>query len=726
MDHMSNDHPIDENISSNNFLGEKSHLRKNLFLLFAIFLISSFSFGQVVPVTTPAGGFEIDGNLISNSPTNGAGDWVQGGSGSGGFLFNANGTPVNVVRTVRFQDPYSPSTDNVFQGGGKFNDNPNNTWKWQLNSTSGKSDIGNVFVHLAEDATNDQWIIVGADRLETNGTSYIDFEFLQGTIAATGTSGNNRPFTASGPHNGRTIGDFLISVEYTNGGSNPIVRFYRWSLISGTNYDYIEQFPGPIAFAATNSSGSVSAPLGAFGTNTYSQFQFVEAAINVSAFFTGIGNPCDGLTIGTVFVKTKSSSSTTASLEDFVAPVPVKLVLGNAEISYSPADLCNSFADVTLDGVLGGVFSSTQGLSIDSQTGRIDLTNSTPGTYTVTYSFLSEGCPKTTTTSVTIPNKAPAPAVASFDYCIGDGNKTPVVTPAQGYTIKWYDSAMNPLAAAPSISTTTAGTFTYYISQIKSGECESTKALVTIKVDSCSLTLVKAATNGPSGEDCLDPTLNPTINYSFLLTNNGAFPLSNIQLSDPLFQAPNPAVSFTLSNNGNGDAILDVNESWTYTASYTITPTDIENGQVENQATASGVANGKTVSDLSGTAVDNDTPTIVPICQEEEFSITKLATPQTYDAVGDEISYDITVTNDGNVTLEGILVTDPLTGLSQLITSLAPQADTVIVTTYTIDQDDLDAGQVDNTATATFGQEERTADEQVTAIQEEEFSITKL
>lgn len=49
--------------------------------------LSFTSFSQVVSVTTPTGGFEIDGNLVANSPTNGAGDWVQGGAGSGGFFY---------------------------------------------------------------------------------------------------------------------------------------------------------------------------------------------------------------------------------------------------------------------------------------------------------------------------------------------------------------------------------------------------------------------------------------------------------------------------------------------------------------------------------------------------------------------------------------------------------------------------------------------------------------
>ncbi|WP_439480957.1 DUF7507 domain-containing protein, partial [Algoriphagus formosus] len=184
-------------------------------------------------------------------------------------------------------------------------------------------------------------------------------------------------------------------------------------------------------------------------------------------------------------------------------------------------------------------------------------------------------------------------------------------------------SLQNPAAVA------TSGT--YYIRAENAAGCFVIEP-VDVSIGECSLTLVKEATNGPTGEDCLDPTSSPNINYSFTLNNNGTFPLSNIQISDPLFEAPNPVVSLTLSNNGNGDAILDAGETWVYTASYAITATDIENGQVVNQATASGDFNGFEVSDLSGTAVDNDDQTIVPICQDEDFSIAKVADPQTYDA----------------------------------------------------------------------------------------------
>ena len=73
--------------------------------------------------------------------------------------------------------------------------------------------------------------------------------------------------------------------------------------------------------------------------------------------------------------------------------------------------------------------------------------------------------------------------------------------------------------------------------------------------------------------------------------------------------------------------------------------------------------------------------------------------------VGDVINYQITVTNSGNQTLNNVLVTDPLTGLSETIPSLAPGESQVFNTSYTLTQQDIDTngggdGTIDNTATA--------------------------
>ena len=70
---------------------------------------------------------------------------------------------------------------------------------------------------------------------------------------------------------------------------------------------------------------------------------------------------------------------------------------------------------------------------------------------------------------------------------------------------------------------------------------------------------------------------------------------------------------------------------------------------------------------------------------------------------GDVINYTFTVTNTGNVTLTGVTVTDPkLTVLGGPITLAKNAVDSTTFTgTYALTQADIDAGKVDNTATAT-------------------------
>ena len=70
--------------------------------------------------------------------------------------------------------------------------------------------------------------------------------------------------------------------------------------------------------------------------------------------------------------------------------------------------------------------------------------------------------------------------------------------------------------------------------------------------------------------------------------------------------------------------------------------------------------------------------------------------------VGETITYTFTVTNTGNVTVSNITVADPLVAVPGAILSLAPGAvdTTTFSAVYTLTQADLDAGSVENQATA--------------------------
>jgi len=81
---------------------------------------------------------------------------------------------------------------------------------------------------------------------------------------------------------------------------------------------------------------------------------------------------------------------------------------------------------------------------------------------------------------------------------------------------------------------------------------------------------------------------------------------------------------------------------------------------------------------------------------DPSISLDKSTDPQTYLAVGDEITYTFDVTNTGNVILTNVTVIDLLPGLSQItpasVDTLAPETTATFTATYTITQNDMNDG----------------------------------
>jgi uncharacterized repeat protein (TIGR01451 family) len=188
--------------------------------------------------------------------------------------------------------------------------------------------------------------------------------------------------------------------------------------------------------------------------------------------------------------------------------------------------------------------------------------------------------------------------------------------------------------------------------------------------------------------------VNDVITYNFLVTNTGNVTLTNVSVSDTLtgLSAITPS-PFTMS-----PIILLPGASQLFTATYNITQTNLNAGRLINTATATGTppGGGPDVTDM-----DNDT---IDAIQTPSIEIEKTASPQTYSAVNDVITYNFLVTNTGNVTLTNVSVSDTLTGLSAITppsVTLLPGASQLFTATYNITQTNLNAGRLINTATAT-------------------------
>ncbi len=128
---------------------------------------------------------------------------------------------------------------------------------------------------------------------------------------------------------------------------------------------------------------------------------------------------------------------------------------------------------------------TTPGLVIvDADTGEINPSTSATGTFTVEYVIPAVGsCLEYRTPATVTINPAPvAPGVTTpVDYCQGDA-ATPLV--ATGSNLLWYTTSTGGTgnATAPTPSTTTAGSTSYFVSQTVGG-CEGPRAEIVVNVN---------------------------------------------------------------------------------------------------------------------------------------------------------------------------------------------------------------------------------------------------
>ncbi|MFC5625488.1 DUF7507 domain-containing protein [Algoriphagus winogradskyi] len=223
------------------------------------------------------------------------------------------------------------------------------------------------------------------------------------------------------------------------------------------------------------------------------------------------------------------------------------------------------------------------------------------------------------------------------------------------------------------------------------------------QVDLCqqpAIAIVKSA-EVRSDDDCYDT--GDTVIYTFLVTNTGNVTLENVDVNETSFTGSGSlgAITFVSSSMTSTEGMLKPGETATYTATYEVTQADTDLGYINNQAEATGMIGEQTVNDLSGDSNDVDNETQVDLCQQPAIQIVKSDNGAVVDAAGDVITYTLTVTNTGNVTLTDVMVTDPLTGLDQNVGTLAPGASKAVNTDYVVTQGDMDEGSILNTALTT-------------------------
>ena len=265
------------------------------------------------PLDNVLNSFELEGDIL-DSPAGPPDDWSSVNCGGGtadvksGVIFDGVGTT-------------------IFTGGGSKDHENLDQWQHTGGSVPPKDEILNAYAAKYTGAVDSNNILTfGADRYANNGTAFIGFWFFVNPVFPAADGKFRTGPLASDPLAAHALGDILVLVEFTNGGSFATAKVFEWvgtsgSESNGTLNDITGTAPAGSVFSISNGSpvtipGTCSAwqhnpkqgPNGTIQTNA-----FFEGAINLSAF-PALSNAC----FSSFLAETRSSSVVTATLKDFV------------------------------------------------------------------------------------------------------------------------------------------------------------------------------------------------------------------------------------------------------------------------------------------------------------------------------------------------------------------------------------------------------------------------
>ncbi|MBF9142771.1 Ig-like domain-containing protein [Hymenobacter properus] len=334
------------------------------------------------------------------------------------------------------------------------------------------------------------------------------FAYATGTFCA---SGSNPTPTVTGTAGGTFSSTTGLSINATTGAINL-------SASTVGTYTVTYTVAGACGTSATASVTITAAPVASFSyptTTTYcaGSTSTVSPTLGTGAS-AGTFSSTTGLTIdattgainlatstaGTYTVTNTIAASGSCTAATATATVTIAPAT-SAVFAYSGATFCATGTNPTptVTGTAGGTFSSTTGLSINATTGAINLSASTPGTYTVTYT-VTGGCGSSSTQSVTITSGQ----VATFSYgttptfCVS-GTTAPAVVLGTGATAGTFSSTtgltINATTGAITLSSSTPGTYTVTNTVAASGGCAAATATTTVTITAAPVATFSYATS---------------------------------------------------------------------------------------------------------------------------------------------------------------------------------------------------------------------------------------
>lgn len=202
----------------------------------------------------------------------------------------------------------------------------------------------------------------------------------------------------------------------------------------------------------------------------------------------------------------------------------------------------------------GGVFSSSQGVSVDPQNGIVDLSNSQPGNYTVKYDVAAGACNPAGSSSapLTIIAQPQAPAVINASIC---GAGEVMLNASAAGTIKWFteQETLNQVNVGNTFTSYVDNTTNYYVTNTV-GTCASEPALISAVVNPLPL--------------------KPFMGSDTAICPNDKYVLNPGNYSNYLWQDGSVNSTYTVSNAGIYKVIVSTNAGCKDSTSVTVITLD--------------------------------------------------------------------------------------------------------------------------------------------------------
>ncbi len=218
------------------------------------------------------------------------------------------------------------------------------------------------------------------------------------------------------------------------------------------------------------------------------------------------------------------------------------------------------------------------------------------------------------------------------------------------------NAALNGLTYAPTANYNGASTLTFSVNGGSLSDTDTVPITVNPVPDyALSVTKVASPLNVTNAGEA--------IGYTIAFTNTGDTAMTGVTVSDVLAQN---GVNTTLTPSGpSGDGgtagVLDIGETWTYTASHSVTQAQIDDGNnLVNTATIGTAEMGASAGSASATTTIGTAPALAII---KSHTLTKApGNTEPGAQLGDQIDYSYAVTNTGNLTFTGVWVDDVQNG----------------------------------------------------------------